>query len=56
MYLDDILTELEDKGYQFISLRDALRDKAYRIPEEYYGDKGLTYFERVKFSKEKAGN
>lgn len=56
MYLDDILTELEDKGYQFISLREALRDKAYRIPEEYYGDKGLTYFERVKFSKEKAGN
>lgn len=51
MFLDDILSEFTDKGYQFISLRDALRDKIYREEDEYYGEKGLSYLERIRNSK-----
>ncbi|HHI02204.1 MAG TPA: hypothetical protein ENL22_01620 [candidate division Zixibacteria bacterium] len=50
LLLDDILTEIADKGYQFITLRDALRDNIYRKPEEYYGDKRLSFLERIKYS------
>ncbi len=50
LLLDDILTEIADKGYQFITLRDALKDKVYRKPDEYYGDKGFSFLERIKYS------
>ena len=50
LLMDDILTEIADKGYQFITLRNALRDKVYRKPEEYYGDKRLSFLERIKYS------
>lgn len=50
-FLDEILTQLKDKGYQFISLRDALRDPVYRREEKYYGEKGLSYLDRIKASK-----
>ncbi len=50
LLLDDILTEIADKGYQFVTLRDALKDKVYRKDEEYYGDKGLSFLERLKYS------
>jgi len=50
LLLDDILTEIADKGYQFITLRDALKDKVYRKDEEYFGDKGFSFLERIKYS------
>ena len=53
LLMDDILTEIADKGYQFISLREALKDKVYRKPEKYYGDKGLSFLERIKYSDSK---
>ncbi|MCP4703117.1 MAG: polysaccharide deacetylase family protein [candidate division Zixibacteria bacterium] len=51
LLLDDIITEIADKGYQFITLRDALKDKVYRKSEEYYGDKGFSFLERLKYSQ-----
>jgi len=53
LLMDDILTEIADKGYQFITLRHALQDKVYRKPDEYYGDRGFTFLERIKFSDSK---
>jgi peptidoglycan/xylan/chitin deacetylase (PgdA/CDA1 family) len=50
-FLDDILTELESKGYSFIPLREALRDPIYREEEDYFGDRGLSYLERIKYSR-----
>lgn len=50
LLLEDIIKELSDKGYQFITLREALKDKVYRKDEEYYGDKGLSFLERIKYS------
>ncbi|UCD95028.1 MAG: polysaccharide deacetylase family protein [Candidatus Zixiibacteriota bacterium] len=50
MFLDDVLTVLTDKGYSFISLKDALKDKIYRKPEAYFGLRGVSYQERLKYS------
>jgi len=53
LLMEDILSELADKGYQFITLRTALKDKIYRKPDEYYGDKRLSFLERIKYSGSK---
>ncbi|PKK84756.1 MAG: hypothetical protein CVT49_00970 [candidate division Zixibacteria bacterium HGW-Zixibacteria-1] len=50
MFIDDLLTLLEEKGYKFISLKEALQDKVYRKEEAYFGNKGLSYLERIKYS------
>lgn len=52
LFLDDLLTELEDKGYRFVDLRHALADWVYRKEESYFGTRGLTYPERIKHSGE----
>lgn len=51
MFLFDILGELSENGYGFISLRDALRDKIYRKEESYFGPRGYSYLERIKNSE-----
>lgn len=53
LLMDDIIIEIADKGYQFITLRDALKDKVYRKADEYYGDKGYSFLERLKYSQSK---
>ncbi len=50
MFLDDILTTIEDKGYRFVSLDYALKDKAYERPDAYYGSRGVSFLERIKYS------
>ena len=47
VFLDDLLTALEDAGYRFITLDRALKDKVYRLPEAYYGLKGLGYLDMI---------
>jgi len=47
VYLDELLSALENTGYKFITLDDALKDKVYSIPEGYYGLKGLSYLEMI---------
>jgi peptidoglycan/xylan/chitin deacetylase (PgdA/CDA1 family) len=46
-FLPDILTELQARGYSFISLDKALTDPVYTIPETYVGPKGLSVLERL---------
>ncbi len=50
MFLDDLLTVLEDMGYEFISLHDALKDKIYQKPDAYFGATGVSFLERLKYS------
>jgi len=38
--LGDVIERLEKRGYQFISLDEALRDAAYLTPDEFVGPMG----------------
>jgi len=49
-FLDDLLKALEDSGYEFIPLDDALKDQVYSMPEGYYGLKGLGYLDMIQQS------
>ena len=44
--LSDLLQALKRRGYSFISLEEALSDKAYASPDEYTGEKGITWLHR----------
>ncbi len=46
-FLDDMLTLLEERGYRFISLPDALDDELYSAPEAYFGSRGVGYIEMI---------
>lgn len=45
--LDALLTELSDRGYQFVSLDMALKDDVFEAPEAYFGPESLGYVERI---------
>lgn len=45
-YLDDILALLKERGYRFVSLEEALRDDAYRLPDTYAGPVGALWLYR----------
>jgi peptidoglycan/xylan/chitin deacetylase (PgdA/CDA1 family) len=47
VYLDELLTALEESGYSFVSLETAHKDKVYQMAEAYYGMKGLSYLEMI---------
>ncbi|MFH1197293.1 MAG: polysaccharide deacetylase family protein [bacterium] len=49
-YLDSILITLTDKGYKFISLDEALTDKAFQLPEAI-STKGISWIDRWKLAK-----
>ncbi len=48
--LPDLLTRLERRGYEFISLGEALRDPAYQTPDGYIGKWGPSYLHRWRIS------
>ena len=50
VYLDELLMALENAGYKFISLDEALKDKIYWRPEAYYGLKGIGYLDMIEQS------
>ena len=39
------------RGYQFISLAEALRDKAYSLPDAYTGPVGISWLQRWAITK-----
>ena len=45
-YLDELLEMYEQRGYQFITLADALTDKAYQSTDTYAGPKGISWLHR----------
>ncbi len=50
-YLDEMATMLRDRGYEFISLQEALTDPIYDYEETYLGTRGLSWIHRVADSK-----
>lgn len=50
-FLPDLVEALRSRGYEFISLSEALADPAYRTEEEYVGPLGLTFIDRVAVTR-----
>jgi peptidoglycan/xylan/chitin deacetylase (PgdA/CDA1 family) len=48
--LDALLTQLEKRGYKFISLDDALADPAYATPDLFVGGIGISWLTRWKLA------
>jgi peptidoglycan/xylan/chitin deacetylase (PgdA/CDA1 family) len=44
-HIGELLDLLRKRGYQFVTLQDALSDAAYRVPDEYVGEEGATWIE-----------
>jgi peptidoglycan/xylan/chitin deacetylase (PgdA/CDA1 family) len=49
--LDKLAAMLESRGYKFISLEEALKDKAYSLPDTYVGPIGISWLHRWTISK-----
>jgi peptidoglycan/xylan/chitin deacetylase (PgdA/CDA1 family) len=45
-YFDQLAQMIEKRGYRFISLDEALTDKAYASPDAYAGPAGITWIHR----------
>jgi peptidoglycan/xylan/chitin deacetylase (PgdA/CDA1 family) len=49
--MPDLLAMFRRRGYTFVSLREALTDDAYRLPEEYAGPGGFSWIHRWSITK-----
>ena len=47
----DLLAMMRRRGYAFVSLETALKDPAYRLPDEYYGTGGFSWIHRWSKTK-----
>lgn len=45
-HLDDLARMMKKRGYEFITLEEALKDEAYRSPDTYTGAGGITWLHR----------
>jgi peptidoglycan/xylan/chitin deacetylase (PgdA/CDA1 family) len=45
-YLDDLAAMFKKRGYRIVSLEDALKDDAYRLPDTYIGPAGISWLHR----------
>lgn len=54
-YLDELAEMYQQRGYQFISLAEALEDEAYQHPITRYGDWGISWLDRWALSQGKKG-
>jgi peptidoglycan/xylan/chitin deacetylase (PgdA/CDA1 family) len=45
-YMDDLAAMLRRRGYKFITLEEALKDDAYRLPDTYVGPAGISWMHR----------
>lgn len=50
VFLDEILTQLENMGYTFVTLDYALKDPVYTETEAYFGPKGVGYLDMIHLS------
>jgi hypothetical protein len=50
---DELFGMIGKRGYQFVSMEDALSDEAYRTEESFYGRAGISWFERWQMAKGK---
>ncbi len=45
-YFDDLARMLKRRGYKFVTLEEALKDDAYRLPDTYIGPAGISWLHR----------
>jgi peptidoglycan-N-acetylglucosamine deacetylase len=48
--LDAFLTRLEQRGYKFITVDEALTDPAYQTPDKFIGPEGISWLTRWKLA------
>ena len=44
-HIGELLDLLRKRGYQFVTLQDALSDSAYSLPDEYVGEEGTSWLD-----------
>ena len=52
-HLDRLVAMARKRGYQFISMEEALRDKAYARVDNYVGTRGLSWLHRWAYDEKK---
>ncbi len=52
-YLDDLAKMLKKRGYKFISLEEALKDEAYKLPDNFVRRNGISWLHRWALDKGK---
>jgi beta-lactamase regulating signal transducer with metallopeptidase domain len=50
---DELFGMIEKRGYQYVSMEEALSDEAYKTSENFYGKSGISWFERWQMAKGK---
>lgn len=55
-YFDKLARMIKKRGYEFVSLDEALTDKAYTSPDTYAGPGGITWIHRWAISAGKGGD
>ena len=45
-YFDDLAAMMKKRGYKFVSLEDALKDEAYRLPDKFTRRAGISWLHR----------
>lgn len=45
-YFDDLAAMFKRRGYKFVTLEEALKDDAYRLPDTYVGPAGISWLHR----------
>ena len=52
-HIGQLLDLLRKRGYQFVSLQDALNDSAYSLPDEYVGEEGTGWLDHWSITRGK---
>jgi peptidoglycan-N-acetylglucosamine deacetylase len=50
-YFGDMIAMMKKRGYQFISLEEALGDKAYKLEDKFSGRAGISWLQRWAITK-----
>ncbi len=45
-HMDDLAAMFKRRGYRFVTLEEALKDEAYRLPDTYVGPAGISWLHR----------
>jgi hypothetical protein len=50
-HFGEVIARLRKRGYRFVTLDEALKDPAYRLPDTYVGPVGISWLQRWEISK-----
>ncbi|HEX8708993.1 MAG TPA: hypothetical protein VF723_12170, partial [Pyrinomonadaceae bacterium] len=50
-HFEELAAMLKRRGYSFIALEQALKDKAYQLPDKYTGPVGISWLQRWAITK-----